>query len=376
MNPDMVTQVPGYFWILGLLLLIGPLVTLHELGHYGAGRLFGVHADVFSFGFGPELIGITDRRGTRWRISAFPLGGYVKFAGDANAASLPAAAAATDPRSLLAKPIWQRSIVVAAGPLTNLLVAALIFTGFTYAYGRAVAPPVIEAVTKGSVAERAGLLPGDRIVTIEGRVISDFQDIRPIILLRNEQPVAMVIERKGNLLNFTVVPQTLVEKDRFGNIYKTGRLGIGQSQYEMKPQTLFQALAHSPRQIGDFVVMQVDAFKQIITGRRPISDLSGFIRMSKTAGEVLTLGWQSFLFFLASVSIAIGVINLLPIPALDGGHLLIYGIEAVSRRPLNQKLLEMAYATGFLLIICLMIFTFWNDLQAMGAWSKLARLIS
>jgi regulator of sigma E protease len=380
MTADTITSVPPAFYLIGLLLLIGPIVTLHELGHYLAGRLFGVHSEVFSFGFGKELIGYTDKRGTRWRISAIPLGGYVRFAGDANAASMPSrdAAATQDPRALTSKPLWQRAVVAAAGPAINLISAALIFAGFIYVYGLYVASPVVQFVTKDSAAERAGIKVGDIIQTVNDKKIIDFADLKPVIMLRNGQPTRIELKRGSEVITVTAIPDTAKETDRFGNVYHLGRLGIGNqpTKKDVVHYSAFGALGQGVKQVGDVIAMQVDGIKQIVTGRRPLTDLSGLPRMSKTAGEIMTLGWKEFLSFMAVISVAIGAINLLPIPSLDGGHLLLYGIEGITRRPLNQRLLEAAYVSGFFLIVCLMIFTFWNDLQAMGAWSKLASFIS
>jgi regulator of sigma E protease len=373
-------HVPPLFYLLGILLLIGPIVTIHEFGHYSAGRLFGVHSEVFSFGFGKEIIGFTDKRGTRWRLSAIPLGGYVRFAGDANAASMPSrdAAANQDPRALTSKPLWQRAIVAAAGPAINLISAALIFSAFIYAYGMLVSSPVVHQVSKASAAERAGIKVGDVILKVNDEKITDFADLRPLIMLRNGQNTRIELKRGAQIMQVSAVPDLAEDTDRFGNVYKVGRLGISNAPTK-KDIIQFSALGSVWQgfvQVGDVIKLQIDGVKQIVTGRRPLSDLSGLPRMTKTAGEIMTLGWKEFVSLMAVISVAIGFINLLPVPTLDGGHLLIYAIEGATRRPLNQKLLEAAYVSGFFLIICLMIFTFWNDLQAMGAWSKLASLIS
>jgi regulator of sigma E protease len=373
-------HVPPSFYLLGLLLLIGPIVTIHELGHYLAGRLFGVHSEIFSFGFGKELLGFTDKRGTRWRISAIPLGGYVRFAGDANAASMPArdAVAKQDPRALTSKPLWQRAIVAAAGPAINLTSAALIFAGFVYAYGMLISPPVVHQVSKASAAERAGIKVGDVILSVNNKKIGDFGELRPLIMLRNGQNTRIDLRRGSQILQVTAVPDLATDVDRFGNVYKIGRLGISNAptKKDIVQFSAFGSLLQGVVQVGDVIKLQIDGVKQIITGRRPLSDLSGLPRMGKTAGEIMTLGWKEFISLMAVISVSIGFINLLPVPTLDGGHLLIYSIEGVIRRPLNQRLLEAAYVSGFFLIACLMIFTFWNDLQAMGAWSKLASLVS
>lgn len=352
--------------ILAFALVLGPLVFIHELGHYLAGRLFGVRATVFSIGFGPEMLGWTDRRGTRWKLSALPLGGYVQFAGDANPAGQPSAEwlmlpAEERARTLQGRPLWQRAVIVAAGPVTNLLLAVLILAGFAWGYGTLVAPPVVGTVAPGSAAAHAGLQVGDRVVSLDGGAIDSFMAIRMTVSEHPGETLAMVIDRNGTSLNLAVTPSVKVESDRFGNTQSIGFLGIGPASVERRKVSLPGALAEATRETRDIIVMTVTGLKQIVTGRRSASELGGPIKIAKYSGEQLVSGWQNFVGFIALISINLGFINLLPIPVLDGGHLLLFAAEAIRRKPVSQRAQEWAFGTGLALVVALMLFVTFND---------------
>lgn len=365
-------------YLIGFIGLFGPLVIIHEFGHYIVGRACGVRVETFSIGFGPELLAWHDKSGTRWRLALFPLGGYVRFFGDANAASAPddvsGLTAAEKSVAFPCKPLWQRALIVAAGPFINLLLAAFIFAGFIFAYGEVHHPPVVGEIITGSAADHAGLKVGDRIVSVAGKEIDDFSDILPVVMMRNNQATPMIVERQHTMLFLTVTPQDKKNTDRFGNVYHVGFLGIGQSQYSLKKLNPLDAFVSGWKQVGRLIVMQVDGIKQIVSGMRPTSDMSGTLRMAKTAGEVASMGIKPFIDFIAMMSVAVGAINLLPIPMLDGGHLLLYAFEAVLRKPVNQRVQEYAMMSGFVLVIGLALFSFWNDLQAMGVWHHLSSI--
>ena len=362
-------------YLIGFIGLFGPLVIIHEFGHYIVGRLCGVKVEAFSIGFGPELFAWHDKRGTRWRLALLPIGGYVRFFGDANAASAPGdvsrLTAAERAVAFPCKPLWQRTLVVAAGPFINLLFAAIIFAGFIFAYGEVHHPPIVGEIIPGTAAQIAGLKVGDRVVSVAGKATDDFMDILPLVMMRNNQSTPIVIERHNEMLTLSVTPQEKTNTDRFGNVYHIGFLGIGQSHYSLKKLGPVDAFIAGWVQVGRLVAMQADGVKQIVTGMRPTSDMSGTIRMAKTAGEVASLGLKPFIDFIAMMSVAVGAINLLPIPMLDGGHLLLYGFEAVLRKPVNQRIQEYALISGFALVIGLALFSFWNDLQAMGVLHRL-----
>jgi regulator of sigma E protease len=372
---------PSFLWtVLSFLLVIGPLIFVHELGHYFVGRWFGVKAEIFSIGFGREIAGWTDRRGTRWKVAWLPLGGYVKFAGDMNAAGQASPewlALPPEERALTfqAKPVWQRFLVVAAGPVTNFLAAILILSGFNLAYGVPQTPAVIGIVRAGSAAEQVGLRPGDRIVRIDGTSVEWFEDILPVVALKTGGPVKLDIERQGRPLHVAALPRMLSETDRFGNETRRPVLGIEPADQVLTPVSPLGAVAASGRQCWVVVSTTVKGLGQIITGRRSVKELGGPIKIAKFSGEQASMGLLHFLWFLAVISINLGFINLLPIPMLDGGHLFFYGIEAVRRKPLRPEAQEWAFRTGLAALLALMILVTFNDLASFGLWSKLGGLI-
>ncbi|MGZ8999183.1 MAG: M50 family metallopeptidase, partial [Allosphingosinicella sp.] len=334
------TGSPGIFWtILSFLLVIGPLVFIHEMGHYLVGRWFGVKADAFSIGFGREITGWTDKRGTRWKIGWLPLGGYVRFAGDMNPASQPSREWLELPpeeraRTFQSKPVWQRFLIVLAGPAVNIVFALIVLTGFVMAYGEPRTPPLVASVVKGSAAEQAGLRAGDRITAIDSTRVAHFEDIGRLIVLRANEPVRISFTRDGRNYAVEALPRTKDEQDEFGNKFSRGVLGVNRvARQVIEPVPLLQAVPTAARQIGYIVSGSVKGLGQIITGRRSVSELGGPLKIAKFSGEQASLGPIVFLWFIAVISINLGFINLLPIPLLDGGHLFFYMIEAVRRKP-------------------------------------------
>ena len=375
------TEAPGpLLTIAAFLLLLGPLVFVHELGHYLAGRWFGVKAEEFSIGFGREIFGLTDKRGTRWKFGWLPLGGYVKFAGDMNAASQPSAEwlalpAAERSRTFQSKPLWQRAIIVAAGPIINLALAVLILGGFALAYGDGQTPPVVGSVAPNSAAATAGMLPGDRITAIGGRTIGRFDDLRLFAAMRPGETVRADIVRGGAALQLPLTLDAIEEKDRLGNVYRIGRIGIGPGAPVIEPVGVLQAPLVGIRRTGEIIRMMTDTIAQIVTGRRSMQELGGPLRIAQVSGDALSVGWPEFISLIALVSINLGFINLLPVPMLDGGHLMFYAIEAVRRRPVDARAQEWAFRGGLLAILALMLVVTVNDLGAFGVWKGLAGLI-
>jgi regulator of sigma E protease len=371
---------PGFFWtILSFLAVIGPLIFVHELGHYFVGRWFGVKADIFSIGFGHEIAGWTDKRGTRWKLAWLPLGGYVKFAGDMNPASQPSPewlALPADQRAqtFQAKPVWQRFLIVAAGPVINLLLAILIFTGFIMAIGDFRSPPVIAGVAPGTAAAKAGLRPGDRIVAIGGNNISRFEDISRHVVLHPGEQVTIAYERGGQRRETAAKLALNVQRDQFGNEFRSGQLGVS-GQPVLEKVSIGQAVGGAFRMTWHTITMTVEGLGQIITGTRSVKELGGPLKIAKFSGEQASLGLLAFLLFVAAISINLGFINLLPIPMLDGGHLLLYLIEGVRRKPLKPEAQEWAFRTGLAALLALMVFVTFNDLASFGLWSKLGGLI-
>lgn len=359
------------------LLVIGPLVFVHEMGHYLAGRLFGIGAETFSIGFGQEVVGWTDRRGTRWKIGWLPLGGYVRFAGDMNAAGQPDAAwlalpAAERNRTFQAKPVWQRAIVVAAGPLVNFIAALVILAGFALAYGELQVAPVAAGVMPNSAAAAAGLHAGDRVTSIAGHPVDGFYDIARIVALRGGERVEVDYVRGGKPQTTTALIATDVEHDRFGNAQPIGRLGIIRAPASVVPVGLLDAPRVAARQVGEILSLTLDVIGRVVTGRVAVSELHGPVGTAKIAGEQLSLGWTALISLAALVSINLGFINLLPVPMLDGGHLFFYAIEAVRRRPLSPQVQEWAFRGGLVALLALMLVVTFNDLGAFGLWKNLS----
>ncbi len=374
-------ESPGFLMtVFSFLLVIGPLIFVHEYGHYIVGRWCGVKADVFSIGFGREIFGWTDKRGTRWKIAWMPLGGYVKFAGDMNPASQPTAewmALAPEERAqtFQAKAVWQRFLIVLAGPLTNFLVAIAIFAAFFSFYGEPRTPAQIASVMPQSAAARAGLKPGDTIVSINGQAISRFEDIAPIVSINPGETVDIVLNRGGEQRNVPVTLQSLQERDRFGNEFRKGQLGVLATGRVIVPLAPTEVAGAAIRHTRDIVSMMVETIGQVFTGRRSVQELGGPLKIAQFSGQQATLGAAAFVEFMAMISINLGFINLLPIPLLDGGHLFFYAVEAVRRRPLNPVVQEWAFRSGLALLLGLMLFVTLNDLTSFGLWNHLAGLI-
>jgi regulator of sigma E protease len=375
------TAHPGLLWtILSFVLVIGPLIFLHELGHYLVGRAFGVKAEIFSIGFGRELFGWTDRRGTRWKVALLPLGGYVKFAGDMNAAGQPSdewlmLPAEERAQTFQAKPVWQRFLIVAAGPFTNFLVAVVILCGFVVAYGEPRTPPVISALVKGSPAAIAGIRPGDRITSMGGMTVKHWEDFSRYILLHPGERVIVEGVRQGRPFTTTAMLKSQVRRDNFGNQAKIGVFGVLGGVPVIEPVSVLDAPAASVRISVEMIGISLEGLGQMIRGTRSVSELGGPLKIAQISGQQASLGPTAYLWLLAIISLNLGFINLLPIPMLDGGHLLFYSIEAVRRRPLQPQAQEWAFRTGLAALLALMIFVTLNDLASFGLWSKLGGLI-
>lgn len=370
----MAQSVPIWMWLLGFLLVLGPLVTVHELGHYLVGRWFGVKAESFSIGFGRELAGWTDRRGTRWKLSLLPLGGYVQFKGDMDPASIPhpeeLAKIPPEERgdSFHHKPLWQRALIVFAGPATNLLVAIAIFAAFNMAYGKPVpADPqqenYVAAFAAKSPAREAGIRIGDRIVAIDGEAMLDYRQLQRTVMMQPAKQLAVTVERGGERLTIPVTTGRFTVADRFGNSSTIGLIGIEGRNLPTRYERLgpVAAVGYAIDQCRGIVETMVTGLGQIVTGQRSVKELGGPLKIAKFSGEQLSLGPDAFVWFIALISLNLAFINLLPIPALDGGHLAFYAIEAVRRKPVGARETEWAYRTGIALVLGLMVFVTVND---------------
>jgi len=356
--------------ILAFGLLLGPLVLVHELGHYLVGRWCGVRVVAFSIGFGRELLGWTDKQGTRWKLSLLPLGGYVQFAGDMNPASAGVDNIPLDLKEREGwfhfKPLWQRFLIVLAGPATNLIVAVLIFAAFNFTYGRVTVPAVVGRFAEQSAAQAAGVRLGDRIVAINGTPITGFEQIPDEVKPYPGETVQLSIERAGQRLAIPVKLASETIKDSLGNSARIGRLGVGRPLGDTEIVHVRLGLVQSFVTAGDqslhLMGMIATGLKQIVTGQRSVREMSGPVKMAQYSGQTLQLGWQAFVSFAAFISINLAFINLLPIPALDGGHLAFYLAEAVRRKPLDAKSQEWAFRTGIAFVLALMVFVTINDL--------------
>jgi regulator of sigma E protease len=378
---ELTVASPGFFQtVLSFLLVIGPLIFIHELGHYFAGRWFGVKAETFSIGFGREVAGWTDKRGTRWKIGWLPLGGYVKFKGDMNPASQPtrewlSLSPAERAETFQAKPVWQRFIIVAAGPVTNFLFAILAFIAIFGTLGVPTAPAVLTGVVAGQAADKAGFLPGDKVVEIDGREIETFAELYDYVRIRPDQPMRFTVERQGRLVTIPATPSAKTEQDRFGNQARIGQLGVAGGSVGLKKLEPHQLVGAAITQTADIVQMMVVTLGQVVTGERSVKEMGGPLKVAQYSGQQASLGLLPFFWFMTIISINLGFINLLPIPLLDGGHLLFYIIEGVRRKPLRPEAQEWAFRTGLAALLALMIFVTLNDLASFGVWSKLGGLI-
>lgn len=366
-----VTNAPAY--ILPFLFVLGLIIFVHEMGHFLVARWCGVAVDTFSIGFGPEILGRNDRHGTRWKLAAVPLGGYVKFAGDENAASVPdrevIARMSEEERrsSFQLKPVWQRAAIVAAGPIANFILAIAIFAVFFMLQGRPVADTVITSVVPDSPAAAAGLEAGDVIVAIDGRELRSFSDLQRTVSRSPGVELVLTVERDGQRFDVTATPERRELEDTIGGTYVAGILGV---QRDVGPEGIprerlgpIEAVGAGVEETWFITTRTVEVVYGIITGTQPASQLGGPLRVAQVSGEVAGLGFAALLSLAAMLSVSIGLINLMPIPMLDGGHLLFYAIEAVRGRPLPERAQDVGFRIGLALVLLLMVFATFNDLR-------------
>jgi regulator of sigma E protease len=368
----------GAFWggaftyIVPFLFVLTVVVFFHELGHFLVARWCGVKIETFSIGFGPEIGGFYDRYGTRWRLSWVPLGGYVKFHGDDSVASSASAEALGNMseeergQSFHFKSIAQRAAIVAAGPVANFILAIAIFAVIFSTVGKFVTPPKVDAVAPDSAAAAAGFEPGDTIVSISGEPIGSFADMQRIVSVSPGVSLTFLVDRDGEQITLTATPDLREVTDRFGNTQKIGLLGI---QRSAKPDEISQVRYSVPGAVWEgtketwFVVERtVSYLVGVIAGREPADQLGGPIRIAEMSGQVAKLGFVALMNLTAVLSISIGFLNLVPIPMLDGGHLLFYGIEAARGRPLSDRAMDIGFRVGLALVLMLMLFATWNDI--------------
>ncbi|MEI8393132.1 MAG: RIP metalloprotease RseP [Rhodospirillaceae bacterium] len=349
------------------LVVLTILIFVHELGHYLVARMCGVRVEVFSFGMGPELFGRNDRHGTRWRVSLLPLGGYVKMFGDAGAASTPRddieeMTPEEKAVSFHHKRLGQRAAIVAAGPIANYIFAVIVLSVLFATYGQPFTPADIGHVQSGSAAEAAGLKVGDVITVIDGRTIERFEEVRSIVSMAAGRSISIEIKRNTVPMILVAVPKSSVVTDRFGNTYTIGLLGISRSGLDYKRHSPEMAVWQALRETYDLTASTLTGVGQMLAGVRGTEDLGGPLRIAQMSGEIAQTGLVSLIWFIALLSINLGMINLFPIPLLDGGHLLFYGFEAVAGRPLGERAQEYGFRIGLALVLTMMLFATWNDL--------------
>jgi regulator of sigma E protease len=364
--------------IIPFLFVLTIIVFIHEFGHFIVARWCGIKVLVFSIGFGPELVGFNDRHGTRWKISAIPLGGYVKFFGDENAASVPDATAIAamnqDERkvSFFHKSVGARAAVVAAGPIANFVLAIAIFATIFAIYGKQETPARVDQVNPNSAASVAGFQPGDLVLSINGRKIESFKDMQEIVSLSADEPLDFVVDRGGATVKLHATPRLTEEKDVFGNVYRIGRLGITQkapdpSEIRTRKFGPVAAIGEAAKQTW-FVVDQTFSYLgKLLVGRASTQEVGGVVRIAQMSGQAASLGFTALMNWAGLISVSIGLLNLFPIPLLDGGHLLFYAVEAVRGRPVSERVQEVGFRIGFAIIVLLMIFTVWNDVSHLRA---------
>ena len=375
----MFAQPPLWFIIVAFLCAIGPLVFFHELGHYWVARWFGVGAEQFSIGFGREIAGWTDKRGTRWKVGWLPLGGYVRFVGDMNPAGQPDPNAALPPEvravAFHLRPWWQRFLIVLAGPVANFLLAIAIFAGFFAAFGVPTTPNVVSGIIAGSPAERAGLEVGDRIVEVDRRATPTFEMIGHVASLNPGERVVIRVQRGTEELTTSALLSVVEETDNFGRTFRIGRLGIPNPGRRLEQVPASQLIPHAVNRTVVLTRSMVEGLWQIISGRRSVKELGGPLKIAQIAGQQASVSWLDFVSLVALISINLGFINLLPVPMLDGGHLVFYVAEAIRRRPVSERAQDWAFRGGLALLLALLLFTTVNDLASFGLFERLGRLI-
>ncbi|TCR62721.1 RIP metalloprotease RseP [Bosea sp. BK604] len=364
-------------YLVPFLFVLTIVVFVHELGHFLVGRWCGVDVKTFSIGFGRELFGFNDRHGTRWRFALIPLGGYVKFSGDGDASSsgvdseVQQMTPEQQARTFPAQSIGKRAAIVAAGPIANFILAILIFAGTVYAFGRPALVPRVEQVTVGGAAERAGLRSGDLVVSINGHEIRSFGDMQREISTRPNETLSVVIDRAGETLTLPVTPE-LVETSTAVGKQRIGVVGIQASRrpedWSVQHFTFLESVKTGFSETWFVVDRTYDYLSKLVSGRESTDQLSGPIRIAQVSGMVASNGGVLALINLAAIlSVSIGLMNLLPVPMLDGGHLMFYLIEALRGRPLSDRAQEIGYRLGLGLVLMLMMFVTWNDIVHVGS---------
>jgi len=378
---DYITSVSN--WVLPFLILLTVLVFVHEMGHYLVARYCGVRVEVFSIGFGPEIYGWNGRDGTRWRFSVIPIGGYVKMFGEqpggpGRDGEGPELSAAERAESFAAKTLGQRAAIVFAGPFANFLFAVVMLAGMFMAIGQPFTPADISSVEPNSAAERAGLKPGDVIASINGTKIERFEQVVGIVRMAPGQPLEITVQREGDEIVLDAVAGVHERTDRFGNTQSIGRLGVRRGTGDRvlvryDPATaVWRASVETVALSGQIL----DFVWQMINGSRTSKELGGPIRIAQISSDMWQLGFASMIMFAVALSINLGLLNLFPVPMLDGGHLLFYLFEAIRGKPLGERAQEYGFRIGIVMVLGLMVFATWNDLEYFHVFDFFVNLVT
>lgn len=396
-----------FLFIVPFLFVLTLVVTIHELGHFLAARRFGVAVDRFSIGFGRAIASWTDKSGVQWRIGWLPFGGYVRFAHDENAASVPDKEDLDSMKAQILKeegqeglqhayhfkPVWQRAIISAAGPVANFVLAIVIFSLLLMMFGEFQIDPRVGKVMPGSAAAAAGFRPGDLVIAADGRKIGDFTDLQRYVMIRAGLPIAFEVKRAGGIVNLTATPRATEQNDEVNGRHQVGLLGLQPDASESSVRRVrYSPLEAVPAGVGKtWKVLSTTVFYlgRLVTGQVPPDQIGGFIGIAKASGEVARMGAEgapdighmmlgatvNLIQLAGLLSVSLGFMNLLPIPVLDGGHLLFYAYEAVARRPLAARIQAVGYRLGLALLVGFMLFAGWNDLHRYDVFKKLGDLL-
>lgn len=354
---------------LSFIFIVSLIVFIHEFGHFIVARWCGVKVEEFSLGFGRELFGRFDKKGTRWKFCLLPFGGYVKMFGDRNGASMPddellaKMSKADKKKSFLGKNVWQRMAIVGAGPVANFILTIVLFTFLLSQNGLNLVLPIVDEVLPQSAAFDAGLKKGDKILEIDGKEISDFEEMRTIVTMSADRELHFKISRGEEIFEMNITPKNSLRQDFFGDEVKMGTLGVTASEVTHRDLNLGESFVQANVITYKTTLAIFKALGELITGRRDLQELGGPIKIAQYSGKTVSMGFETVIWFMAMISLNLGVMNLLPIPVLDGGHLFFYVIEALKGRPLPQKVQQVGFRVGLSLVLALMVFTTVNDIR-------------
>lgn len=369
-------------YFIHFVVVLSVVVFVHEFGHYWVARRCGVRVEQFSIGFGPELFGWNDSHGTRWKFSLLPLGGFVKMFGDSDPSSFKPdekVQGFTEDEKKVAfysQPVGKRAAIVAAGPAANYIFAVIVLAFLFVLNGQPFTPPVAGTIVENSVAARAGFEVGDKVISIDGEKVERFEDIRRIVSLNSGTEIKVQIERNGAQQDIVVTPEVVKAKDRFGGEHTTGRIGLGSTQLDYRKLDPVTAVGVAVMETWNITAGTLKAVGQMIMGTRSTDELGGPLRIAEMSGNVARDGVIALIWFMAVISINLGLINLFPIPLLDGGHLVYYGAEKLRGRPLSEKVQEYGMRFGLACVLTLMVVATWNDLVHLKVVQYIANLFS